>query len=236
MNTKYKHFLTGFIGFSIFYLIIILLGKDTWTWYLKPFLIPILIFSVYNFKDFKTKKILLLALLFSWIGDVVLLFSERNEFYFIFGLLSFLVAHILFIVLFVKQSSEIKHKNSNWFWLGLGIIALYLFGMLSLLIPKLGSLTVPVGIYASTISLMLIEALKGIFNWNGNARKLVFFGAFFFVVSDSILAINKFYCSLPMASFAIMSTYLVAQYCIVVGILKLNTTENLLKNFNHIET
>jgi uncharacterized membrane protein YhhN len=220
MNSRNYFLFFGIIN-SI-YLILTVFKLDDITWYMKPFLIPFLILAVIKKEFFQTKKWLLLALLFSWIGDVILLFSERDELFFIFGLLFFLVAHILFIILFVKQPSVINHKNSNWFWFGLGIIALYLFGMLSLLIPKLGSLTIPVSVYASTISIMLIEALKGIFNWKGDARKTVLVGAFFFVVSDSILAINKFYCLLPMVSFTIMSTYLIAQYCITAGILKLN--------------
>lgn len=47
-------------------------------------------------------------------------------------------------------------------------------------------------------------------------------GAAFFVTSDSILAINKFHAQIPLASFWIMITYLIAQFCITDGILKLN--------------
>ena len=58
--------------------------------------------------------------------------------------------------------------------------------------------------------------------WQIPGNLYVFFGAIAFVISDSILAINKFYAPFEKSSFFIMLTYLVAQYLIVVGILKVN--------------
>jgi uncharacterized membrane protein YhhN len=53
--------------------------------------------------------------------------------------------------------------------------------------------------------------------------KLVYFDrAVLFVSSDSLVAFNKFYNPLVLSSFIIMITYLIAQYLIVSGILKLN--------------
>ena len=80
----------------------------------------------------------------------------------------------------------------------------------------------PVGIYAMTISIMLVIAFKGTFNWQNNAKYIILIGAVFFVTSDSILAINKFNAPIPLASFWIMLTYLIAQFSITFGILKLN--------------
>jgi len=98
----------------------------------------------------------------------------------------------------------------------------FLFSLLYLLVPKLGSLTVPVIIYGITITLMLIVALKGLFTWEKSAKYFVLIGAVLFVISDSILAIDKFYNAISLATFWIMLTYLAAQFCIVFGILKLN--------------
>ena len=104
-------------------------------------------------------------------------------------------------------------------------VFIYLGSMLSLLLPTLEDLKVPVCIYALTISLMLIMALKGAFNWETNAKYLVLIGAAFFVTSDSILAINKFQAPIPLASFWIMLTYLIAQFSITSGILELNQNQ-----------
>src|SRR3990167_10203541 len=100
---KNKLVLKSFIGFSILYLLIIIFGYEDIAWYLKPFLIPLLILAVIFSENFSSKKILTIALLFSWIGDVILMFADRGELYFIFGLVAFLISHIVYIILFSKQ-------------------------------------------------------------------------------------------------------------------------------------
>lgn len=211
-----------FIGISSIYILLICFGYEDLVWYMKPFLLPFLFYAVVKTNEFETKRWLLLSLLFSWIGDCILMFADQGELYFIFGLVSFLIAHVLFIVLFVKQKSDAIHPKQTLYWFGFSFVLVYLFGMLSLLIPPLSDLKIPVGIYAMTISLMLIETLKGCFNWSDKSKYLVLIGAIFFVTSDSILAINKFYTEIPNATFWIMITYLIAQFCIVKGILKMN--------------
>lgn len=88
--------------------------------------------------------------------------------------------------------------------------------------PNLGELLLPVFVYAMTISIMLLFALKGFLNWHKPANTYILIGAIIFVASDSILAFDKFYAAIQYSTFLIMSTYLTAQYLIVIGILKLN--------------
>lgn len=211
-----------YIAFSAVYLLILFLGHENLNFFLKPILIPILIFGVYFYQNFPTKNILLTALLFSWIGDVILLFSDISEIYFILGLVSFLISHIVYCILFNRQAKRNLKKNSIAIGIGSILIACYLIGMLSVLLPSLGDLKIPVIVYASVISIMLLFAYNGLLSWNEPGNKLVFSGAVVFVISDSILAINKFYNPIEKSSFFIMLTYLVAQYLIVIGILKLN--------------
>lgn len=211
-----------FIAFALLYCLLILTGNETVTWYLKPLLLPFLFYAVLKSEKFKTKKWLLAALLFSWIGDCILMFVHRDELYFIFGLVAFLVAHILLIVLFTKQDAVHESFKKPLFWVGFAFATAYLITMLSLLLPNLGDLKLPVMGYALTITIMLKTSLKGTFDWGENSKYLVLIGATFFVASDSILAINKFHSPLPLASFWIMLTYLTAQFYITNGILKLN--------------
>jgi len=49
-----------------------------------------------------TKLVMVLALLFSLIGDVALLFDAVNPTYFILGLASFLIAHVMYILVFLR--------------------------------------------------------------------------------------------------------------------------------------
>jgi alkenylglycerophosphocholine/alkenylglycerophosphoethanolamine hydrolase len=46
-------------------------------------------------------------------------------------------------------------------------------------------------------------------------------GAFLFVVSDSLLAFGKFYFEYPWNSFAVMSTYILAQLLLIHALCKL---------------
>ncbi|MDR7370524.1 lysoplasmalogenase [Flavobacterium aquidurense] len=211
-----------FIVFSTLYLLILLIGYENLDLFLKPILIPLLGFGVYFYRKFPTKNTLLAALLFSWIGDVILLFADIAEIYFILGLVSFLTAHVIYCILFNNQIKTKANKNKVAFGIGSFAIALYLIGMLSLLLPSLGDLKVPVIVYASVISIMLLFVFKGFLVWEDPGNKYIFIGAIVFVISDSILAINKFYTPIERSSFLIMLTYLVAQYLIVVGVLKLN--------------
>ncbi|GAA3730512.1 MULTISPECIES: lysoplasmalogenase [Flavobacterium] len=211
-----------YLAFSIVYLIILLSGYERFDLFLKPILIPIIGFGAYFYRKFPTQNILLAALVLSWLGDVILLFTDLGEIYFILGLVCFLTAHIVYCVLFNKQKRIRKRQNKPLFIFGSVLIAFYLIGMVSVLMPHLGDLEIPVSIYASIISIMLLFAFNGFLVWEKPGNQLVFLGAIFFIISDSILAVNKFYAPIPKSSFFIMLTYLLAQYLIVVGTLKLN--------------
>lgn len=217
-----KLVLKSFIGFSILYLLIILFGHEDIAWYLKPFLIPLLILAVIFSENFASKKILTIALLFSWIGDVILMFADRGELYFIFGLVAFLISHIVYIILFSKQQKTRSIESKSKYWVGISFILVYFAAMVFTLFPKLGPLKIPVLVYAIVISTMLYFAFKGSFIWTKLPNNPILLGAIFFVTSDSILAFNKFYSPIPFGSFLIMLTYISAQYFIVQGILKLN--------------
>jgi uncharacterized membrane protein YhhN len=215
--------LKTYIGFCIIYLSILFLNIQGFDLYMKPLILPILMLIVTFSENFPTKKILLTALLFSWIGDIILLFSDKGELYFIFGLVSFLVSHLVYIVLFNKQQTTRENDNKVQFWIGVFLILGYFTFMIFTLFPKLGPLKIPVLVYAIVITTMLFFAFKGSLKWVIPANNYILIGAIVFVSSDSILAFNKFYSPIEHASFYIMATYCLAQYLIVTGILKLNT-------------
>jgi uncharacterized membrane protein YhhN len=215
--------LKTYIGFCIIYLSILFLNTQGFDLYMKPLILPILMLIVTFSENFPTKKILLTALLFSWIGDIILLFSDKGELYFIFGLVSFLASHLVYIVLFNKQQTTRENDKKVQFWLGIFLILGYFTFMIFTLFPKLGPLKIPVLVYAIVITTMLFFAFKGSLKWSIPANKYIFIGAIVFVSSDSVLAFNKFYTPIEHASFYIMATYCLAQYLIVKGILKLNS-------------
>ncbi|TDD77330.1 lysoplasmalogenase [Flavobacterium caseinilyticum] len=219
---KSTSLLIPFIGFSLLYLLLIVLGREDIAWFFKPLLMPFLILAVYFHHRFTTKKILLTALVLSWIGDILLMFVDKAEWYFTAGLIAFLISHIFYIILFSKQLKIYLKKSKIIFWVGVTVIVCYLTITMLLLLPTLNELTIPVFIYSMTISIMWLFAFKGFLNWQKPANSYILIGSLFFVFSDTILAFNKFYTPLQYSSLLIMSTYLAAQYFIVTGILKLN--------------
>lgn len=219
---KTNSILNSYLIFSILYLVLPFIGLDTVNWYLKPFLLPFLLGTVLLTTDFEGKKVLLSALLFSWIGDIILMFADKAEIYFILGLVSFLLSHVLYVVLFSRQPNTALKGNSVALYLGAILILGYFFGMVGLLFPKLGPLQIPVMVYAAVITTMLFVAYKVNLTWEKPAAYFILAGAICFVISDSILAINKFYDTIAQSGFWIMSTYILAQYLIVSGILRLN--------------
>ncbi len=210
-----------FLIFSLLYLGLVLIEFESITWWLKPFLIPLLSISVILSGKMESKPLLISAMFFSWIGDVVLLFANQGVIYFIIGLVSFLIADLFYIILFSKLQKVINLKYKRF----IPLVLLYLVGFLYFLWEKLGGMKIPVIIYALVISTMLLVAIKGYFTWNSKSGKLLLIGAVFFVLSDSILAINKFYVPIYLSSFWIMSTYITAQFLIVKGVLNLNSKQ-----------
>ncbi|KAG1658291.1 p-aminobenzoyl-glutamate hydrolase subunit B [Nymphon striatum] len=85
--------------------------------------------------------------------------------------------------------------------------------------PISGALKVPVILYILGILAMVVTAYIRKENVTQSSFNLVFIGALFFVVSDSILAIDKFSVGIPFAHILIMGTYATAQYLIMKGVL-----------------
>ncbi len=183
--------------------------------YSKPLLMPVLIVLLATATPpFRDKILLLTGLFFSFAGDVFLLFDSKYPLCFILGLASFLVTHLLYIAYFLRlRPTGISLFKRKPFLLL--IIILYVGGLLALLIPHLGALIVPVILYAMVLGAMLISSLHVFFRSAKKAATLFVAGAVCFVLSDSLLAINKFYVPLPSAGFFIMLTYCAAQFLIV---------------------
>ncbi|MBO3100205.1 lysoplasmalogenase [Gelidibacter pelagius] len=191
---------------------------STWHYFTKPSLLTVLIVYFYfNSKNLtsRTKITTLIALVFSLMGDIFLMFVDLSPNFFMLGLVSFLLAHVFYIVIFWKQ------RNTKTNPVGLiAILIMYAIGLFYLLKNSLGDLLIPVIFYIVVILAMVIAA----FLRRGKVSKisffLVFLGAILFVISDSILALNKFYMPLRFSSISIMLTYALAQYFIVMGLLK----------------
>jgi uncharacterized membrane protein YhhN len=164
------------------------------------------------------------ALVFSLTGDVLLLLEKHRALFFAAGLASFLLAHILYILFFfsirLAQRSVLKKYPAI-----VMLVAIYVLFFLWLLIPSLGALKIPVIIYALVLGSMLLTAIHVYSDANAGG-KLLIAGALFFVVSDSLLAIDKFYTPVAHAGVYIMFTYAMAQFLLVKGFIKMKPHRN----------
>ncbi len=174
-----------------------------WFWVLKPlttiliFLLPLLFTDGLpsDFSHFRKK--ILVALLFCLAGDVFLL----NDEYFALGLGSFLIAHVLFAYVFYKLS------NKKLYLLPLVVLLAIALTYYSILFPKLGSLALPVAVYFCCIIVMCWQSFRLGLSLK-NAKGLGFIIATnMFVISDSVIAANKFLVPFSASSIIVLALY-----------------------------
>ena len=184
----------------------------------KALIIPLLMVLYYRLVRSQMNlfhRLILAALLFSWIGDVTLQLNQFNDIFFMVGLSGFLIAQLIYLsAFFSTRGSNILFFRK--FWLIFIVIA-YGIGIVWLLFDGLGDMKIPVIAYTIVILTMLSAAINRKEKVNRLSYKLVLIGAMFFILSDSLIAIDKFTFEFPLARIAIMSTYVAAQYLIAVG-------------------
>lgn len=162
-----------------------------------------------------TRNLTLFALVFSVIGDMFLMFTEVSAHYFTSGLIAFLLAHVMYILVFLKK------RNTKTKLFGIIIILAIYGGVLFYLLKDgLDNMLIPVLIYMLVILTMATTAFWRKQKVPKQSFYLVFIGALFFIFSDSLIALDKFYMPIPLARTGIISTYAFAQILIVSGIIK----------------
>ncbi|RYF31400.1 MAG: hypothetical protein EOO26_13330 [Comamonadaceae bacterium] len=149
---------------------------------------------------------LLFGLVASLAGDVLLMLHGL----FVPGLVCFLVAHLAYIALFRDGVGLFPRRGALAATLCIGA-AMYAVLWLGGLPP---ALRIPVGFYVAVIACMAAQAI-GRAAVLGDARaRWVAVGACFFMVSDTLLALNRFVTPLPLAQLWVLATYYVAQMLI----------------------
>ncbi|WP_340110824.1 lysoplasmalogenase [Maribellus mangrovi] len=168
----------------------------------------------------KVLRLALLALLASWCGDLFMMFAT-DSIYFILGIASFMVAQALYAFLFlhtINLSGKKPFLKKKPFWMipyiSYGII-IYI-----VLFPHLGAvLRISVFVYFVAILTMSVMALNRYGNGHPVSFVMVFTGSLLFIVSDSLIAVNRFLVAIPFEGLLVMSTYIAAQYLIMRGLL-----------------
>jgi alkenylglycerophosphocholine/alkenylglycerophosphoethanolamine hydrolase len=144
------------------------------------------------------------GLLWSALGDMALALDDR---FFLVGLTAFLIAHLCYIAAFVPEA---QLQRARLFRAG-GVAA---YGVtLGAVLGQATNWQPPILLYAVVLTSMGVTAALRQGSW------LVFPGALAFMVSDSLLAWNRFLIPLPLAHLWVMLTYYLAQGLITGGML-----------------
>lgn len=159
-----------------------------------------------------------MGILFSLIGDVLLLGLDRM---FLYGLVAFLCAHIAYIIGFKDEFAKVS------FWsvilvlmLGLSAVRVMRRIISSMRTKGQPRLVAPVILYSVVITLMLLAAMLTLtdLTWKAGASLLVSAGAFLFYISDLILAWNKFVTPIKNGRMLNIALYHAGQIMLVAGV------------------
>ncbi|KAJ1954069.1 hypothetical protein GGI12_005876 [Dipsacomyces acuminosporus] len=185
--------------FSVAYLVAIVNGWVNVKYALKPTTTLLIALPTYS----GPSATVFYGLILSMIGDIFLMIPREDMF--VPGLLSFLLAHILYV-----YSFDAKFRLS-WTALPLGLFSATMARSLYPGVVK-EDIAVQIGvvIYVLAITLMAYKA-----SLTGNRTLII--GTLLFCISDSVLAWDKFIASYFWCEFAIMLTYYGAQLCIAMA-------------------
>ena len=162
-----------------------------------------------------------IGILFSLAGDIALIFINRSRF-FMLGLSNFLLGHIAYLIGF---NTPIPQTTTVW---SIGLAVVIGLGSVRVLRRIVGGLrakgqtrlVIPIIIYGTIITLMLLAAMLTLFrlDWDATAALLVSFGAAMFYFSDIVLAWNRFVSPIKNGRMLNIGMYHLAQIAIVVGV------------------
>lgn len=173
-------------------------------WLLMPLLALAVLWAT-PLRRSATTALLVGAITLSWIGDISLIGDGPTLF--VLGLVFFLLAHIAYLVLFVKGLGF--QRPRRW----AVVYVLWWLAFVALLGPSLGAMLLPVALYGVVLGAMAAWASRG--------TAAIAAGAALFLVSDTLLGSNKFLDSFQLwqSGFLVMLSYLAGQGLIAWGVI-----------------
>lgn len=204
----------------------------TWgIWFSKPLLMASLLVAWvgYPLPFTRFARLISVGFVCALMGDVFLMLVSSNLHppipFFILGLASFLFTHVsylsAFLFLIKDKKGWVQQKKLR---------ALPLMVLVALLLwyiwPGLDTLKIPVFVYAMAIMSMAIGALNLRTLLSPSIWQLLFGAVLFFVLSDGLIAINKFRMSLGYGQILIMLTYIIAQAGIFFAGIQIRLSKN----------
>ncbi|MGD6780106.1 lysoplasmalogenase [Sutcliffiella horikoshii] len=178
---------------------------------LKPgTMVIVILIAILGFGDLSSTYSwwILAGLLFSILGDIFLMLPKDR---FVYGLVSFLVGHVCYVVAFFKVSGNGEVKI--WVTGALLLIAIFYLIKLSKGVFHSGGITLFLSVtaYVTIITSMVWAAFY-------SQQPLIIAGAILFFFSDAILAWDRFVGKLTYRNFLVMIPYYLAQYLFAVSL------------------
>jgi len=159
-----------------------------------------------------------LGLLFSLAGDIFLMLPKEQ---FIAGLVAFLIAHLMYIIGFNPDIPPFTPLGL-FFVIVVAAIGKELYTKIAAGLEKQDKVALqkPVLAYTAIIAVMLTSALFTLFraDWATGAALTVSLGAALFMLSDAILALNKFVAPIRNGRIMNMAAYHLGQIVLIVGV------------------
>ena len=217
-NSLRKTLQVLYLTMSVVYILSVQLN-DSLTYYIKPLMMPLLM-GYYLSSTPVRDKFLLRALVFCWLGDIFLMQVMGTGVDFLLGVLAFLAGQVSYIMCFRRLTwPRTQHGSPMFTFLTMSMAMVFAGYVFSLVFPLAGELQMPVLIYMIVIVSMFYHAVRRRERTSPGSFTSLVIGAAAFLVSDAVLALNKFHGSIPFEWFLVMSTYFSAQYLIVRGVL-----------------
>lgn len=194
-------------------------------WTSKPLLMPALLLWLWSLIPQRDGvfRALALSLLFATAGDVSLLLAGRDTGegagWFEVGIGAFFIAQCAYIVAF-RSIADGKIQAWRDSPLLAAALTAYVAVLMCWVLPSAPvALQIPVlaygvSLYGAALMALNLRGMPG--------AGAVFMGVVLFVLSDSLIALNRFVRPLPIAGVWIMATYIAGQFLIAKGALRLS--------------
>lgn len=153
-----------------------------------------------------------LAFLFSGMGDWALSAPFANSF--LLGMGAFFLAQLCLIWTFAHHWRPL-HELDLQRWLAVLLIAVFAIALMVILLPHSGAYALPAGMYYLAVSTMAIMAFLV------RVPRLTRLGALLFLLSDSLIGLDKFLAPIEHRQLLVMGTYYLAQFLIFAGLVRL---------------
>jgi uncharacterized membrane protein YhhN len=208
-----------FLAILLFHCLSIAMGWSDLRFYSKLMLVPMLMLLLGLFKGMSFQKqswLPWLGLLGAFSGDWLLALS--GEQYFLFGMLGFMTTHVCNSLYFL-QLQPLKPGKLQPAFLAFAILIITCSLIVFQIKDQLGPMLLPIVAYMGLISLMTILAANLAASETLHSMALKYFipGASFFVLSDGLLALNKFLWNRHDLDIPVMITYGLAVLLLTLG-------------------